>query len=133
MQLPAGVNDADLEDRIIQHLAAAAAMGRARHIARRESSRNRTSAHSRPHFVVFSTHANAPAAPASASIAPMVSEDEPAVISPVNLSLPQRAISSESPEHSPQFSSVPGHQLSGSSSGSIITPTYPREVSIENR
>ncbi|KAJ8465498.1 hypothetical protein OPV22_028050 [Ensete ventricosum] len=34
--LPVGGSDADLEERIIQHLAAAAAMGRAHHIARRE-------------------------------------------------------------------------------------------------
>ncbi|XP_052726322.1 E3 ubiquitin-protein ligase RHF2A isoform X5 [Vigna angularis] len=42
--LPVGASDADLEERIIQHLAAAAAMGRARHIARREGQRNRSSA-----------------------------------------------------------------------------------------
>nr|KJB09073.1 hypothetical protein B456_001G126700 [Gossypium raimondii] len=34
--LPMGTNDSELDERIIQHLAAAAAMGRARHIARRE-------------------------------------------------------------------------------------------------
>lgn len=60
MQLPVGANDADLEERIIQHLAAAAAMGRARHIARREGHRNRSSAQGRPQFLVFSTHPNSP-------------------------------------------------------------------------
>ncbi|CAH1452266.1 unnamed protein product [Lactuca virosa] len=40
--LPVGVNDSELEDRIIQHLAAAAAMGRARHVGRRDGSRNRS-------------------------------------------------------------------------------------------
>ncbi|EHA8586777.1 putative E3 ubiquitin-protein ligase RHF1A [Cocos nucifera] len=39
--LPVGVDDAELEERIIQHLAAAAAMGRANHIARRESQQGR--------------------------------------------------------------------------------------------
>ncbi|XP_054815786.1 E3 ubiquitin-protein ligase RHF2A [Prosopis cineraria] len=64
--LPVGANDADLEERIIQHLAAAAAMGRARHIARRESQRSRSSAQGRPHFLVFSAHPNSPPmAPAS--------------------------------------------------------------------
>ncbi|KAF8395492.1 hypothetical protein HHK36_019438 [Tetracentron sinense] len=58
--LPVGANDAELEERIIQHLAAAAAMGRARHIARREGQRSRSSAHGRPQFMVFSTHPNAP-------------------------------------------------------------------------
>lgn len=67
MQLPVGATDAELEDRIIQHLAAAAAMGRARHFARREGQRNRSSAQGRPHFLVFSTNSNAPSATASSS------------------------------------------------------------------
>ncbi|BBH05367.1 RING-H2 group F2A [Prunus dulcis] len=50
--LPVGVNDAELEERIIQHLAAAAAMGRARHIARREGQRNRSSTQGRPQFLM---------------------------------------------------------------------------------
>lgn len=58
MQLPAGANDADLEERILQHLAAAAAMGQARHSARRESHRNRSGIHGRPQFLVFSSHPN---------------------------------------------------------------------------
>ncbi|KAK9079240.1 hypothetical protein SSX86_000910 [Deinandra increscens subsp. villosa] len=41
--LPVGFNGSELEDRIIQHLAAAAAMGRAYHVSRREGSRNRVS------------------------------------------------------------------------------------------
>lgn len=126
-QLPAGVNNADLEDRIIQHLAAAAAMGRARHIARREVSRSRSSVQSRPHFVVFSRHSNASAAdPASASVAPVVAEHQPAVLAPANLSLPQRASSRGSPEHSPPFSPA-------SSSQSTIMPVNPHEVSIGSR
>lgn len=43
MQLPVGANSAELEERIIQHLAAAAAMGRAHHIGRREGQRIRSS------------------------------------------------------------------------------------------
>lgn len=66
-QLPVGATDAELEDRIIQHLAAAAAMGRARHLARREGQRTRASAQGRPRFVVFSTNTNAPSATASPS------------------------------------------------------------------
>ncbi|XP_022961101.1 E3 ubiquitin-protein ligase RHF2A-like isoform X2 [Cucurbita moschata] len=56
--LPAGANDADLEERILQHLAAAAAMGRARHGARREGHRNRSGVHGRSQFLVFSSHPN---------------------------------------------------------------------------
>jgi E3 ubiquitin-protein ligase RHF len=40
MQFPVGANDAELEERMIQHLAAAAAMGQ-RHFARREGQQNR--------------------------------------------------------------------------------------------
>ncbi|CAI0541682.1 unnamed protein product [Linum tenue] len=58
--LPVGINEAELEERIIQHLAAAAAMGR-RHVSRREGSRHRSSSQSRPQYVVFSSHHNGPA------------------------------------------------------------------------
>jgi E3 ubiquitin-protein ligase RHF len=53
MQFPVGANDAELEERMIQHLAAAAAMGR-RHFARREGQRNRSSAQGRLLKVVCS-------------------------------------------------------------------------------
>ncbi|KAF3329847.1 E3 ubiquitin-protein ligase RHF2A [Carex littledalei] len=54
--LPVGADDAELEERIIQHLAAAAAMGRTHRIARRDGARGRSSGtHGRPHFLVFST------------------------------------------------------------------------------
>ncbi|KAL9264194.1 E3 ubiquitin-protein ligase RHF2A-like protein [Drosera capensis] len=67
MQLPVGVNDAELEERIIQHLAAAAAMGRARHIARREGHRNRSSAQGRPHLLLFSSQPSGETPASSAS------------------------------------------------------------------
>lgn len=59
MQLPVGVDNAEIEERIIQHLAAAAAMGRARHGARREGHRSRSSSQGHPQFMVFSSHPNA--------------------------------------------------------------------------
>ncbi|KAL2945538.1 E3 ubiquitin-protein ligase RHF2A [Bienertia sinuspersici] len=80
--LPVGVNDAELEERIIQHLAAAAAMGRARHISRREGHRGRSSTQGRPQFLVFSSHSNAQDgleegqaehAPASSAVTPSLS------------------------------------------------------------
>ncbi|XP_071709682.1 E3 ubiquitin-protein ligase RHF2A-like [Rutidosis leptorrhynchoides] len=58
--LPASATDAELEERIIQHLAAAAAMGRARHISRREGHRSRTSAHVRSRFTGLSAQPSAP-------------------------------------------------------------------------
>lgn len=56
---PIGVIDSELEERIIQHLAAAAAMGRSQHITRREGHQGRSSAHGHPQFLVFSTNPNA--------------------------------------------------------------------------
>lgn len=47
--LPVSANDSELEERIIQHLAAAAAMGRPHHIARREGQRGRPSTQVHPH------------------------------------------------------------------------------------
>lgn len=88
--LPVGVNDSELEDRIIQHLAAAAAMGRARHVGRREGSRNRsTTGQGRPQFLVFSTSPNAgPAVTMAGSGGPVEESEEvgPASIGPVRTS-----------------------------------------------
>ncbi|XP_027067222.2 E3 ubiquitin-protein ligase RHF2A [Coffea arabica] len=132
--LPVGVNDSELEERIIQHLAAAAAMGRARHIARREGSRGHSSAQGRPHFLVFSTHASAPgpgAGPASASVG---AEPEADATAPVNdPSVTHRAISSESLQCTPNLTSVPSGQLSASSSGSVAMLNNPRGLSTDNR
>ncbi|XP_059278494.1 E3 ubiquitin-protein ligase RHF2A-like isoform X1 [Lycium ferocissimum] len=54
--LTTGMSESELEERILQHLAAAAAMGRGHHIGQREGSRYRSSSHGRPQFLVFSTH-----------------------------------------------------------------------------
>lgn len=50
------LQDSELEERIIQHLAAAAAMGRTRHMARREGQRSRSGAQRPSQVMVFSTH-----------------------------------------------------------------------------
>ena len=122
--LPVGANDADLEEHIIQHLAAAAAMGRARHIARREGQRNRSSAQGRPHFLVWSTHPNSPpVAPASSS--PTHSqrgdgEPTPAVTFATLSPAPATG------EESPQLISVPpvlAEQVSASGSGPAVHTT----------
>eukprot|EP00253_Pinus_taeda_P013128 PITA_13128 len=57
--VPAYTDDSDFEERIMQHLAAAA-MGRAHHFSRRENLRHRSSSQGHPQFLVFSTHPNAP-------------------------------------------------------------------------
>ncbi|KAK6147373.1 hypothetical protein DH2020_018285 [Rehmannia glutinosa] len=122
LQLPVGVNDPELEDRIIQHLAAAAAMGRTHCIARTEGSRSRSSAHTRPQFVVISANPNASStSPVSASLAPGVAETESAATTVTNPSLPLMS------------SSVQSNQTSASSSGSLVIPTTCQTIANDNR
>ncbi|XAR64809.1 hypothetical protein NMG60_11008653 [Bertholletia excelsa] len=79
--LQIGANDADLEERILQHLAAAAAMGRGNHIAGREGPRIQP-LRGHPQYVVFSTHPNTPSAShISASLVPVGGESEPPALS----------------------------------------------------
>ncbi|MED6168489.1 hypothetical protein PIB30_011917 [Stylosanthes scabra] len=56
------------EERIIQHIAAAAAMRRARYVGRREGTSTRSSAHVHPQFLLFSTQPSVhPSSPESAA------------------------------------------------------------------
>ncbi|KAK4286285.1 hypothetical protein QN277_002864 [Acacia crassicarpa] len=115
--LPVGANDADLEERIIQHLAAAA-MGRARHIARREGQRNRSSAQGRPQFLVFSTHPNSPPmGPASPTHG---ANGEPASAITV-ATLPQTPATGEESSQSTSVPLVQADHISASGSGSGST------------
>ncbi|XP_009378604.2 E3 ubiquitin-protein ligase RHF2A [Pyrus x bretschneideri] len=129
--LPMGVNDAELEERIIQHLAAAAAMGRARHIARREGQRNRSSAHGRPQYLVFSTNPNAPQAHASSSPDQM-GEGEPSPSIAVTFPSPpmnrEESSQATTPVHSSQSGSV-----SASASGSSNSALNQQGSSMSNR
>ncbi|XP_052111785.1 E3 ubiquitin-protein ligase RHF2A isoform X2 [Arachis duranensis] len=61
-----GISDADLEQRIIQHLAAAAAVGRSHHHGRREGHQTRASAHGHPPVIVLSSQPSSPQVPESA-------------------------------------------------------------------
>ncbi|KAH9747749.1 RING-type domain-containing protein [Citrus sinensis] len=123
--LPVGATDAELEERIIQHLAAAAAMGRARHIGRRESQRNRSSAQARPQFFVFSTHPNTSTAdPVSSSPTQREGEPTPTVTVPTPSS--PAAAGEESPEQSTQL-------LSASASGSSALASSQHESTLNNR
>ncbi|KAJ8630921.1 hypothetical protein MRB53_024244 [Persea americana] len=106
--LPVGGSDSELEERIIQHLAAAAAMGRAHHIARRDGQRNRSTAQGRPQFLVFSTHPNAPSVgPVSAMLGQRGGENEQAsVVTPDTTSVPPAG-----EDHSQQLTPLPPAQL----------------------
>ncbi|CAL1403743.1 unnamed protein product [Linum trigynum] len=105
--LPVGINEAELEERIIQHLAAAAAMGR-RHVSRREGSRHRSSSQSRPQYVVFSSHHNGPAAGPTGASPTQRGEVEPgSMVTLAAPSSPVRGVGDSSPlpnsrEASPQ-------------------------------
>lgn len=61
-------DDPELEERIMQHLAAAAAMGRARRFTRRETSHDRSSAQGHPQILLFSSRPNVPPLPATTSV-----------------------------------------------------------------
>uniref|UniRef100_A0A5B6Z2T3 RING-type E3 ubiquitin transferase n=1 Tax=Davidia involucrata TaxID=16924 RepID=A0A5B6Z2T3_DAVIN len=131
--LPVSATDSELEERIIQHLAAAAAMGRARRIARREGGQRRSSAQGRPHFLVFSTHPNTPpAAPGSSSPAQR-GEGEPA--SAVTVGGPTSLITVG--EESTQLITSPPYaqadQVSASSSGSSVIAANHHVTSSNNR
>ncbi|XP_011094206.1 E3 ubiquitin-protein ligase RHF2A [Sesamum indicum] len=120
--IPVGVNDPELEERIIQHLAAAAAMGRTRRIARREGSRSRSSAHSQPQFVVFSANPNSSStASVSASLSPGGAETESAATTVTNPSSPLVS------------SSVQRNQVSASSSRSLFRATTCHGIANDNR
>ncbi|KAL3518699.1 hypothetical protein ACH5RR_021288 [Cinchona calisaya] len=126
--LPVSATESELEERIIQHLAAAAAMGRAHHIARRGGQRSRSSAQGRPHFLVFSTNPNAPTAAAAASPPTLGvgGRNEPAVMIPGSAS---------TLEGDPtQLIAVPSGQsdlVSASTSGS--SPAANQHVPLNNR
>ncbi|KAG6507461.1 E3 ubiquitin-protein ligase RHF2A-like [Zingiber officinale] len=96
-ELPIGGNDAELEERIIQHLAAAAAMGRAHHITRREG-RVRSGSHSRPQYLVFSTNSNVPSVGSVPASSPLGGDNESSStsITAANTSAPNSSPGGES-------------------------------------
>ncbi|XP_058084740.1 E3 ubiquitin-protein ligase RHF2A [Magnolia sinica] len=113
--LPVGANDSELEERIIQHLAAAAAMGRAHHIARREGQRSRSAAQGRPQFLVFSAHPNAPpVGPISAMTGQREGENERAP------SVPLPEVGEETSQRVSQLPPVLVEQVPASASGTPV-------------
>ncbi|GLT44355.1 hypothetical protein SLA2020_182600 [Shorea laevis] len=130
--LPLGANDHELEERIIQHLAAAAAMGRARHIARRESQRNRSSGQGRPQFLVFSTHSNAPSTGPGPS-SPTRGESAPASAIIIGTPpSPPTTVGEESSELMTQMPSVQADRISASASGSSTPSANQHGHSLNN-
>ena len=110
--LPVGVDSAELEDRIIQHLAATAAMGRTHRVSRREGSRTHRVA--RPQYVVFSAHSPESSNGAGGE------ETEPASATENNLSIPLASVNNIGTQRMP--SSVQSNRISASSSRSSVTP-----------
>uniref|UniRef100_A0A6M2FCF0 RING-type E3 ubiquitin transferase n=1 Tax=Populus davidiana TaxID=266767 RepID=A0A6M2FCF0_9ROSI len=126
--LPVGANDAELEERLIQHLTAAAAMGR-RRIARREGQRNRSSAQGRPQFLVLSSqHNGSPAGSISSS--PTQREGEP--VSAITIATPSsQPLESTLQPITPLSSEALADPCSASASGSSFTNQHAN--SVDNR
>ncbi|CAH8383282.1 unnamed protein product [Eruca vesicaria subsp. sativa] len=112
--LPAGVDNAEIEERIIQHLAAAAAMGRARHGTRREGHRSRSSTQAgHPQFMMFSPHPTAPPPP---SPPPMLSSPSQRDESDTVTNLPHNTTIGEGSLQSNMHSPASSHPHQGSPS-----------------
>ncbi|XP_074587716.1 E3 ubiquitin-protein ligase RHF2A-like [Curcuma longa] len=92
---PAGENDAELEERIIQHLAAAA-RGRAHHIARR--GRVRSGSQGSPQYLVVSTNQNSPSGGSVLASSTLVGENESPAVVAVNPPLSTASPGGESTE-----------------------------------
>lgn len=129
--LQMGVDDPELEDRIIQHLAAAAAMGRTHLIARREGSRGRSSTHAHPQFVMLSSHPNASSTgQASASLASVGTEtDSTAATETSTYVPPPPSIRNEGPPPT----SLQSDQALASAFGSPAIPSTYHGIPSDNR
>ncbi|KAL6654064.1 hypothetical protein ACP70R_007529 [Stipagrostis hirtigluma subsp. patula] len=125
--LPVVGNDAELEERILQHLAAAAAMGRAHHLGRREGHRGRSGSHGRPQFLVFSAHPNAPSAGAiSSSSAHGEGDNDSNPVTPRAVVSSPRANSVEAGNQSPGMLTYDAEQDAVVSSGNSTPVSSPR-------
>ncbi|KAF3631170.1 putative fasciclin-like arabinogalactan protein 17-like isoform 1 [Capsicum annuum] len=130
LELPMDIDDAELEECILQHLVVATSMGRAHHMGQRDGSRNSLSTNERPYFLVFSTHHNS-SPTTSVSPSPTRSIIDSAAATIVDSSLPISSHSSESPRHMPHLLLVQCNKLSALSSGSILMLATTQEISID--
>ncbi|KAK8685665.1 hypothetical protein V6N13_041664 [Hibiscus sabdariffa] len=120
--LPVGVNDPELEGRLIQHLAAAAAMGRTHHTGRREGLR-RSSTRGRTHSVFSHPTAEHSGSGSSTQTHIAGESESPAV----TLARPSSPLSSQE-----EMSPFPSRQNT-SASGSNVSPLNRRGFSFNNR
>ncbi|GMJ14764.1 RING-H2 group F2A [Hibiscus trionum] len=118
--LPVGVNDPELEERIIQHLAAAAAIGRTHHTGRREGLR-RSSTRGRPQLVI--SHPQRSGSGLSTQTRIAGESEAPAVIV---------ARPSSPPSSREGMSPFPSRQ-NRSASGTTVSPVNRRGFSFNNR
>ncbi|RDY07661.1 E3 ubiquitin-protein ligase RHF2A, partial [Mucuna pruriens] len=109
------VNDADFEERVIQHIAAAAAIRRANQLGRRQGQRTRSSANGHPRYSVLTQ----PIAPSSGPDSFSGGENEPARIP--NRS-PSTSMTSDGHESSQPILHLQT-QSSSSASGSTVFAT----------
>ena len=125
--LPVVGNDAELEERILQHLAAAAAMGRSHQHGRREGQRNRSGSHGSPQFLVFSAHPNTPAGSVSSSSAQGEGADDLRILVPRVGDLPPHANPiEEAGNQSPGVLTYDAEQDAVVSSGNSTPVSSPR-------
>ncbi|KAL9332175.1 hypothetical protein ACSQ67_001785 [Phaseolus vulgaris] len=108
------INDSELQDRILQHLAVAAAMRRANQHGRRAGQRTRSSAHGHPQSLVLSNQTIAPA------LSPDSAAEEENDQTRIHNAIPSTPIKSERNEALQRILHVQT-QSSSSASGSSIT------------
>ncbi|CAO2146949.1 unnamed protein product [Urochloa humidicola] len=125
--LPVVGNDAELEEHILQHLAAAAAMGRAHHLGRREGHRGRSGSHGRPQFLVFSAHPNSPSAGTiSSSSAHVEGDNDSNPATPRSESSPRAIRIGDAGNQSPGMLTYDAEQDAVVSSGNSTPVSSPR-------
>ncbi|KAL2507399.1 E3 ubiquitin-protein ligase [Forsythia ovata] len=129
--LPVSASDSELEERIIQHLAAAAAMGRARQLGRREGHRSRSSTQGRPHFLVFSTNPNSSSAASSPAQRGGVGPPPAVMIDGPNS--PFVTVEEDSAQVTTQPSSAQADQVTTPASGSSAVANQPGTSSSNRR
>ncbi|KAL1544023.1 RING-type E3 ubiquitin transferase [Salvia divinorum] len=127
--LPVNASESELEEHIIQHLAAAAAMGRARQLSRREGQRSRTS-QGRPRFLVFSTHPNE--ASAASSLPQREGSSPPPEVIATGSNSPYMTVGDDSAHFIARSSTAQAEQLGTTPSGSSPV-AYQHGTSSSNR
>ncbi|RZC77853.1 hypothetical protein C5167_002057 [Papaver somniferum] len=129
--LSVGANDSELEERILQHLAAAAAMGRAHHFARRESQRTSSNQGHSPYM--FSPNSDVgPSGPVSGITSQRRREHERnPLVTGVSPSAPLVRNGEEPPQSGSMLPSVRSDQIPGQARSSNLASSR-RRTSFSN-